>query len=246
MRGITIGRSLRRGGALLWAGAGVGILLMCFPTLASAGGNPHFDGILSAGTPTGFLISPQAYDVSHGPVTITFSTQVENLTHKTQSVALNFSLNRILTFNGINVADGQPGQPGITFAGPLGTTQAVMPGTQAFIEGWAPNQQQTLTRNYSLASCGYFQMDIWKSDHPADARHRDTLASGFIRALGCSQSPTPSPTPTSSDGRVLAASVTTPDTGVSLLAPGLLLGIVLFVLGGGLLLTGTRNRRMDI
>jgi hypothetical protein len=253
MGGITIGRSLRRGGALLSAGAGVGIMLMWSPTLALAAGNPHFDGILSAAVPTGFLISPQAYDVSHGPATISFSTQVKNLTDKTQPVALKFSVEHILTVNGVDVADGQPGQPGITFNGPQGTTQALMPGTQAFTAVWEADQQQTLTRTYSLATCGYFQIDIWKGDHPADARHRDTLASGFIRALGCAQAATPTPTPSASSsgggGAVLAAStggLSTPGTGASMLSPGLLLGIALFILGGGLLMTATRNRRMDI
>jgi hypothetical protein len=226
---------------------------MCSPTLAFAGGNPHFDGILSASVPTGFLISPQAFDVSHGPATINFSTQDKNLTDKTRSVALKFSVEHILTVNGVNVADGQPGQPGITFTGPQGTTQALMPGTQPFTAVWTADQQQTLTRTFSLATCGYFQMDIWAGDHPADARHRDTLASGFIRALGCSQTATPTPTPTASSsgggGAVLAAStgaLSTPGTGASLLSPGLLLGIALFILGVGLLLTGTRNRRMEI
>jgi hypothetical protein len=227
---------------------------MCSPTMASASGNPHFDGILSAGSPTGFLVSPQAYDVSHGPVTIDFTTQVKNLTDTNQSVALNFSVEHILTVNGVSVADGQPGQPGTTFAGPQGTTQALMAGTQAFTAVWTANQQQTLTRSYSLGTCGYFQVDVWASDHPADTRHRDTLASGFVRVLGCSQpaTATPTATPTDSDGAgsVLAAStsarISTPGTGASILSPGLLLGIALFILGGGLLLTGTRNRRMDI
>ncbi len=250
MAGNTVNRSLRRGGALLAATAGVGIMLMASPTTASAGGNPHFDGVLSAGQPSGFLVSPQAYDVSHGPATINFSTHVKNLTSNTHSVALNFSLEHILTVNGVNIADGQPGQTGISFTGPKGTTQTLMPGTQAFTAVWTAHQQQTLARSYSLTACGYYQMDIWAADHPADTRHRDTLASGFIRALGCAASPTATPTPTATQSVNAVAgavqAISTPGTGASLFSPGLLLGLALFVLGGGLLLTGTRNRRMDI
>ena len=106
---------------------------------ALAGGNPDFEGILSAAQPTGFMSSPDAYDISGGPVTVDFNVVVTNKTNTLQTVALNFSAHHILTYNGVDVSDGQPGQPGITFSGPAGTTQALMPGTQAFTQTWEAN-----------------------------------------------------------------------------------------------------------
>ena len=104
-----------------------------------AAGNPDFEGILSAAPPTGFMSSPASYDISGGPVTVDFNVAVKNLTGQAHTVALNFSAHHILTYNGTNVADGQPGQAGITFNGPDGTTQALIPGTQSFSKTWDPN-----------------------------------------------------------------------------------------------------------
>ena len=242
MAGNTVGRSLRRGGALLSAAAGLGMMLMFSPTTASARGNPHFDGGLSAGQPSGFVVSPQAYDLSHGAVTVTFSDSVKNLTQKSVTMALHFSLEHILTVGGADVADGQPGVPGISFTGPAGTTQAAMAGSQAFSVTWAPGQQQTVTRNYVLTTCGYFQVDVWAADHGGGGRHRDTMASGFIRALGCAQAPSPTPTPDPKPAGQVKA-LTTPSTGSPLLTPGLVLGGALLIAGVGLLVAGYRSRR---
>ena len=83
------------------------------------------------------MSSPDAYDISGGPVTVDFDIVATNITNSAHTIALNFSAHHILTYNGVNVSDGQPGQPGITFSGPAGTTQALMPGSQAFSETWA-------------------------------------------------------------------------------------------------------------
>ena len=123
---------LRGAGGLAAAIGAASIAFGAFATSAAAGGNPNFEGILSAAAPTGFMSSPLAYDVSGGPVTVDFDVVVTNLTAVTQSVGLNFSADHILTYNGVDVSDGQPGQPGITFTGPSGTTQVAMPGTQSF------------------------------------------------------------------------------------------------------------------
>ena len=133
------------------------------------------------------MSSPDAYDISGGPVTVDFDVATVNLTNTTQTVALNFSAHHILTYNGVNVADGQPGQPGITFTGPAGTTQALMPGSQAFTETWAPNANVAIARTYNFNACGYYQLDIWAPVKPSGegGRDRATLASGFIRVLGC-------------------------------------------------------------
>lgn len=110
---------------------------------ADAAGNPNFEGILSAAPPTGFVSSPASYTLSNGSVTVEFDVVAKNLTETSQTVALHFSADHILTSNGVNVADGQPGAAGITFSGPTGTTQALVPGTQTFSETWASNESQT-------------------------------------------------------------------------------------------------------
>jgi hypothetical protein len=226
------------------------MMLMFSPTTASARGNPHFAGVLSAGQPSGFLVSPQAYDLSHGAVTVHFSDSVTNLTESSQTMALHFSLEHILTDGGANVADGQPGLPGISFSGPAGTTQVAMPGSQAFSATWGAGQQKTVALSYTLNTCGYFQVDVWGTTHGGDVRHHDTMASGYIRALGCAQpsspTPTPDPAPAGKTGGVgQVQAITTPSTGSPLLTPGLLLGSALFVVGVGLLLGGHRPRRTD-
>ena len=234
-----------------------------FATSAVAGGNPNFEGILSSAAPTGFMPSPLAYDVSGGPVTVDFDAVVTNLTAVTQSVALNFSADHILTYDGVDVSDGQPGQPGITFTGPSGTTQVVMPGSQSFTTTWTADQVNSLDLQYTFGSCGYYQLDIWApasgGSDGSGQRDRATLASGFIRVLGCGGgggSPTPSPTATPSpsgsvqptstdgptpspDGGVLAAS--TPGTGAGG-SGGLGLGLLLLGIGAVLVIAGRFRR----
>ena len=176
------------------------------------GREPDFEGIVSAAAPTGFMSSPASYDISGGPVMINFDVATKNLTSQAHTVALNFSAHHILTYNGTNVADGQPGQPGITFNGPTGTTQALIPGTQAFSETWAPNASQTISLTYAFDTCGYFQLDVWAPWKGVPGRDRATLASGFIRVLGCTAAPTPTPSPTGGVGG--ATPTPTPTGGV--------------------------------
>jgi len=265
---ITHQRStlLRGAGGLVAAIGAASIAFGAFATAAVAGGNPNFEGILSAAAPTGFISSPLAYDVSGGPVTVDFDVATTNLTAVTESVSLNFSADHILTYDGVDVSDGQPGQPGITFTGPSGTTQVAMPGTQSFTTTWSADQVVDLDLQYNLDSCGYYQLDVWApasgGSDGSGQRDRATLASGFIRVLGCdgggSGSPTPSPTvtpsptgsvqPTSTasptpspDGGVLAAS--TPGTGAGGSGDGLGLGLLLLGIGGALVIA-SRYRRV--
>ena len=128
----------RAGGLSALAGTAVLGLAVLTSQGVVARGNPSFEGIISAASPTGFMSSPNAYDTSGGSVTVDFDVATTNLTTQTHTIALNFSAHHILTYNGVNVSDGQPGQPGITFSGPAGTTQALMPGSQAFSETWGP------------------------------------------------------------------------------------------------------------
>ena len=249
MQGNQIKRLLGRGGAGAAAAAGVGTLILAFSsTSVTAAGNPHFhDNTLAATSPTGFIASPSSYDLSHGAVTIDFNTVVRNKTSKTQTMTLNFSWSQILVYNGQNVADGQPGQPGLSFKVDENATEKMLPGTQTFTTTWESGQSQTISRSFSLNSCGYFQIDIW-APHAGKTvdRHRETLASGFVRALGCatttSTPPSPSPVTTPATGHL---NVTVPSTGASLGGEGLI-GALLLIAGAGLFAASARRRRMDI
>jgi hypothetical protein len=256
---MNMGTWLRKsGGVAALGGAG----LFAFSLAASpvlAGGNPSFDGVLAASSPTGFPTSPTSMDVSSGPVTLHFDTLVTNLTSSHQSVALNFSVDHIVTLNGVNVADGQPGKPGITFKGPAGTVQQEVAGRQTFtlnVNASEKNHKLDLTRSMSM--CGYFQIDVWAPETSPNApRHRETLASGYIRVLGCSgtqgSTPTPSPTPTSSVQGITSPpspgggggvqGVTSPSTGADILGPGAG-GLALLTVGLGLVVAGARRKNL--
>lgn len=218
----------------------------------SAAGNTNFEGILAAASPTGFISSPGSYDLSDGPVTVDFVVVARNLTGEAHTIALHLSADHILTNNGENVADGQPGQPGIAFSGPAGTTQALMSGTQSFSETWSANGSRTLSLSYTFDACGYYQVDLWAPwKGGEDGRSRATLASGFIRVLGCDAAATPTPTPTDGvggatstptpDGEVLGISTSTPSTGAG--SGWLTLGAGLLIAGAGLLVVSTGRRR---
>jgi hypothetical protein len=172
-------------------------------------------------------------------------------------VALNFSVDHIVTLNGLNIADGQPGKPGITFNGPAGTVQQEMAGRQSFtlsLNASEKNQKLDLTR--SMSACGYYQLDVWAPETGANApRHRETLASGYIRVLGCSgtQGSTPTPSPTSSVQGITSPpspgggggvqGVTSPSTGADILGPGAG-GLALVTVGLGLVAAGARRKNL--
>jgi hypothetical protein len=259
--------TLRRAGGLtsLAGVVTVGIAVLASQAVA-AGGNPNFEGILSAASPTGFMTSPDAYDISGGATTVDFNIVATNLTDQTQTVALNFSAHHILTYNGADVADGQPGLPGITFSGPAGTVQALVAGTQSFSDTWGPNGSRNLSLSYAFDACGYYQLDVW-APWKGGSRDRATLASGFIRVLGCVPAPTPTPspsggvggatpTPTPSGGVGGATStptpsggvqgITTPSTGSGSGGGWLTLGTALLIAGAGMLIVGKRGRRVNI
>jgi hypothetical protein len=264
MGGRIMGRkgfTLKRMGGLcgLAGTVTIGAALLTSQAVVAAG-NPDFEGILSAEAPTGFMSSPASYNISGGPVTVDFDVVAKNLTSQAHTVALNFSAHHILTYNGANVSDGQPGQPGITFNGPDGTTQALIAGTQSFSKTWAPNGSQTLSLTYTFDTCGYFQLDVWAPWKGEVGRDRATLASGFIRVLGCDSAPTPTPTltPTPSPtggvggatatptpvGNVLGITTSTPSTGAG--SGWLTLGVVLLIAGAGMLVRGVRGRGVDV
>jgi hypothetical protein len=239
---------LRGAGGLAAVLGATTIALAGLASSAAAAGNPDFDGILSAAPPTGFMSSPEAYDVSGGPVTVNFDTVVTNLTDTSQTVPLNFSADQILTYNGTDVSDGQPGQPGITFTGPQGTVQMEIAGSQSFSSTWSAGQVSDLDLQYTFDSCGYYQLDIWAKSTDGQ-RDRETLASGFIRVLGCDGdgggSPTPSPTATPTPSQSPAGGVlgvSTPSTGAAG-GGGSGLGLGALLLGFGMVLLVASLRR---
>src|SRR5580704_2302361 len=151
---------------------------------AVAGGNPNYLGILAGANPTGYQVSPNAYDISSGPVTVTLDQSVTNITSQTQTVPLSLRVRHILTLNGVDISDGQPGQTGITWTPRLwrSSTQAAV-GQTPTISVTVPPKGSAATQlsfSWTFDSCGYFQLDITGMP-PA------SLGSGFVRVLGCTQ-----------------------------------------------------------
>lgn len=71
-----------------------------------------------------------------------------------------------------------------------------MPGTQTFTDEWNAGGTRTISLSYTFDTCGYFQLDVWAQWKGSDnGRSRATLASGFVRILGCGD-PSSTPTPT--------------------------------------------------
>jgi hypothetical protein len=235
----------RTGGVAALGGAGL-LALSLAATPVMAAGNPNFDGVIAADTPTGFPVSPASLDASSGSVTVTFDVLVDNLTASGQKVALNFSADHILTYKGANVADGQPGKAGITFNGPAGTTQAETPVRQSFtLSLTASEKDHKLALSRTLTKCGYYQLDVWAPEING-TRDRETLASGFIRVLGCGgggvSAATPTPSPAGGAGGVQA--ITSPSTGADMVGPGAG-GIALVTLGLGLVVAGVRRKGIE-
>lgn len=190
-------------GATLVAGGGALALLgfaasaMVDPIVASAGGNPNYLGEVSASAPQSppFIVSPAFYDVHSANVIFRFTAH--NKTNGALNVPVVFSVHHILTYQGVNVSDGQPGQPGITF-GPGAaqqTTQAPAAGVgdQSRILSIAKGATITVEFDATITQCGYFQVDV--GNHNAESHAHTTMSSGFTRVLGCT-GPTPTPTPT--------------------------------------------------
>ena len=244
---MNTGLSLKRVGGMSALAGALTLGVAVFASQAAlAGGNPHFEGILSAAHPTGFMSSPDAYDISGGPVTVNFDVDVTNQRPPPADGRLNFSAHHILTYNGVDVSDGQPGQPGITFSGPAGTTQALMPGTQSFTQTWAPDATETLSLTYTFDACGYYQLDVWAPfSQGGDSGSGDAGLRVHPRAR-VQASPTPTPTPTADaptpTGGVGARpptpsggvqGITTPTTGAG--SGWLTIGAALLIAGAGML-----------
>src|ERR1700731_1362912 len=87
----------RAGGLSALAGTAVLGLAVLTSQGVVARGDPSFEGIISAASPTGFMSSPNAYDISGGPVTVDFNVATTCHTTQTLSIALNFPGHHILT-----------------------------------------------------------------------------------------------------------------------------------------------------
>jgi hypothetical protein len=157
-----------------------------------ASASPDFMGILSSGKPDAppFVFSPNFMSLSGGPVTITFTIEVKNLTNSPQTVTLLFGVHHIVTYYGQDVSDGQPGKPGITFkkGDSLQTAQILAaPSQLRTVTVPAGSTPMTLTFTQAVSSCGYYQVDVGRHYH----RTHENLSAGFTRVLGCSQRLTP-------------------------------------------------------
>lgn len=183
-------RTLCRWVARMGVGAAVTVSILTVTTTVAAAtefGNHNYLGILSAKTPTGFPVSPSALDLSTGPASITVSVSVTNLTTATQVVPMDFSVHHVLTYQGQNVSDGQPGRPGLTFpTGAASLTTQTLYGTKQTGTFTIPaSATATISFTATISDCGYYQIDFnhWN----APLKKTVLLASGFTRALGCQQ-----------------------------------------------------------
>jgi hypothetical protein len=206
-----------------------------------ASANDNFMGELKASRPLSppFINSPASYDISSHPATVVFTTKVENLTDHVVTVTVSAGAHHVLTYYGRNVADGEPGKPGITFkrGDPPNTTQVIY-GTPTLMtltvqpKGAPP---QLVTFSTVMTMCGYFQFDIGK--HFKNGTHVN-LSGGFARVLGCSHS-TGGGGGTGGSGGVLASTAGLPLAKTGLPVVGGLAGIVMALIGA----LGLRIRR---
>jgi len=179
------------------------VALLTQTGVMAAEGNSNYLGILSSTAPTGFTPSPNFYSLALNQNTLTFNLQVTNLTGETHSMNLQLNLDHITVYQGVNVADGQPGVVnGAVIDGQFNETLATEiqdpnPTITPFSIG--PNATQTLqfTRTFAAGACGYFQVDVAKQGLTS----QKGLAGFEIRVLGCG-TPSISTTATPTTGTV--------------------------------------------
>jgi hypothetical protein len=158
-------------------------------TAAASADASVFLGILQAGKPASppFVFSPNFMTIGPSGANIIFTISVKNLTTSPQTVTLNFNVHHVLTYYGLNVADGQPGQPGITFkpGDAPNTTQQLVGTPQLRTVTFPPAAQgpTTLTFEQTVDICGYFQVDV--GQHKGLNKPHANLSAGFTRVLGC-------------------------------------------------------------
>jgi hypothetical protein len=211
-----------------------GMQWMAVPAAAST----DFLGVLKGSDPMSppFINSPASYDISSQSATVVFTTQVENLTNHVVVVTVDINVNHILTYYGRNVADGEPGKPGITFKpGDAPNTTQQTYGTpfqrQLTVQpkGAAP---QLVTFSTVMTTCGYFQFDVGKHIKPGV---HENLSSGFARVLGCTHSGGGGGGGVGGSGGVLAATAGVPLANTGLPVAGGLAGLIMALIGAAAL-----------
>jgi hypothetical protein len=166
------------------------VVVAVIGAMSTAGAPAHagvFLGILSAGKPASppFVVSPNFMTLGPSGATITFTISVSNLTTQPQTVTLDFNVHHVLTYYGLNVADGQPGQAGITFkSGDAPNTTQQLVGTPQMVTVTFPPAAAgptTLTFKQTINMSGYFQVDV--GQHAGLNKVHANLSAGFTRAL---------------------------------------------------------------
>jgi hypothetical protein len=172
------------------------MILALVPMTALAGeGNGNYLGILSSTSPSGYIPSPSSYTA---PATFSFQFDVTNLTNEQQTMSLGLSVDHIITYNGLDVSDGQPGViNGAVVDGhdaPSTQVQDAHPTFTTLSIAAHATQTMHMSRTLAAGQCGYFQFDVAK----AGLESQKGLIGGAIRVLGCATPviiPSPSPTP---------------------------------------------------
>ena len=175
--------------------AGAGFIAAGATTTVLAGGSQVW---VTPTTGFGYQAPPAAYDVSGGPVTLTFSYHAENLTSAAITANVVFDANRITQVDsGGTWTDVSTGYPALTesqIAGAVGSGKA---GGLTYL----PKQYQsvtlpaagtvTVTSVLQLSECGYYQFDSQAANDSVSG----LFATGFARVIGCTPAPSPSPSP---------------------------------------------------
>lgn len=189
-------------------GLALGVLAATSISVVAGEGNPNYLGIVSSSSPSGYTPSPSTYTAGGQ---LNFDFTVKNLTSEQQSMTLQFNLNHILTYKGMDVRDGQPGVVnGAVVDGNFDETQSTQtqdasPTFTAFTIGPGASEVVHMSRRLPSA-CGYYQADVAK----AGMMSQKGLVGFEIRVLGCT-APVTSPTPTPAGGG--ATSTPSPGSG---------------------------------
>lgn len=143
----------------------------------------------------GYSGAPSSYDISGGPVTITFSFTTKNLTNSTIITDVEFDATPILTYDGTDVTSGYPAFTSVQL-GAGGTTQDFSATVRQYLDSvsFAPGVTVPLSFSLTEDGCGYYQMDAFGS--PQSDTNSGLFTTGFLRVVGCTPAPTPTPTPT--------------------------------------------------
>jgi hypothetical protein len=140
----------------------------------------------------GYKSPPSAYDIGQRA---TFSYTVTNLTGSTVMATLQFEMSRIISFEGVDVSTGYPALTETELAQNWWETVQIFDIPNQYQSGFSLPAWGSKTVTFTtetLTECGYYQMDSFATEQSVGG----LFATGFIRVIGCTSSPTPSPSPT--------------------------------------------------